>query len=253
MKPKYLKFGMNFRYIALFAAISSLAFQCTISASEMGVPSLNPKKAIQKKAVIDVPFHGKLDATAFTSSVSGQSNEWRAVLKQEGSAVRVALKTGLWERPDPEQVSQIWLAYPTDFVKVRTGSRDLRFTYTFGGSTNSTRCIFKFGSSKDTMHSPEGGYSLSLVYGGTECTFSVDGQTTSGELPFTVTGGTTVEIRIKDNKYTDVYINDLPVLADQIVELDQNYITIFAINDELTAPHMIHLSSLEVDLARPKD
>lgn len=53
----------------------------------MGLSSLNPRTAFQQKAVKDLSYKGKLNATDFMS-MSGLNNDWRVALKQEGPAVK---------------------------------------------------------------------------------------------------------------------------------------------------------------------
>lgn len=198
-------------------------------------------------------FDGRLEADVFASSVDGQENSWRSVVEQEGDAVSIALRIGEWERPDPAEVSQVWTSYDLDFNLVQLDNKSLNFSYTFGKSTSSTRLIFKFGATKSSRLSAKGDYALELVYGGTECTFTVDDYRTSGDLPFEVTEGTTVNIIIKNKSAVDVFIDDIPILADQAFDAKENFVTLFAQNEKTSTPQLIRLSKLEAETKRKTD
>jgi|GEM_PF-7072399 len=239
------------KHLPRILLLASLTLALTASASEMGVPGLSALKSI-KTITPTVNFPGKLESKQFVSSVDDAQNSWRSVLREEDNGIRIGLKVGEWPRPDAETVDTVWLANSIDWAKVNTRGRDLEFTYTFDDSTAGVQAIFKFGATVDSVKSAAGDCSFTLTFGENGCTFRRGADATSGELPFKIKTGTTVRIRIKGNKSADIWIDDQPILADQAVDLDTNFISILARTDTPSLPHILQLSSLEAKLVRAK-
>jgi hypothetical protein len=235
-------------FLSIILILASSLLLTTSFASEIGVavPPIQKDKSIQPS----LRFPGKLASSQFISSVDGAQNSWRAVLRDEGNAVRVGLKLGDWERPDSQVVNTLWLANNIDWAKVDKRYRDLEFTYTFGESTVGVQSIFKFGASAESVREVEGDCSFVLIYGENECTFRRGSDSTSGQLPFKITNGTTVRILMKLDDTVDIWIDDQPILADQVVDLRTNFVGIIANSDSPGTAHFLHLSALKAELVR---
>jgi hypothetical protein len=234
------------RVTLLTGALISI-FGSSTYASEMTVPGLSlPKAAPEIQPAMR--FWGKLETSQFESSVEGAQNNWRAVLRQEGSGVRIGLKTGDWDRPDPQPVSSVWLVNNINWAKIDTRGKDIEYSYTFAQSTVGIQAIFKFGATLKSAVSPDGDCSFTLAYGEDGCTFRRGEASTSGTLPFKITTGTTVRIRIKENKSADIWIDDQPILADQPVDLKSNFVSFIAKSDSIKTPKILHLSSFQAKL-----
>jgi hypothetical protein len=236
-------------FLSVFILAGALASipGTSVQASEMSVPSISlPKSTTNIQPILR--FWGKLETSQFISSVENAPNSWRTVLRQEGNGVRIGLKTGEWDRPDTQAVNTVWLVNKIDWAKIDTRGKDIEYSYTFAQSTEGIESIFKFGATSESATSSEGDCTFSLTYGESGCTFRRGEDSTSGTLPFKITTGTTVRVRIKDNKSADIWIDDQPILADQPVDLRSNFISIIAKSDSTKTPRILHLSSFNAKL-----
>jgi hypothetical protein len=234
--------------IALIFGSSALAFSSF--AAESGMPKLGIPKPKSVQPIKEFP--DKLESSQFTTSVEGAQNSWRAVLRDADHGVRVGLKVGVWDRPDPETVDTVWVAIRVDWAKIVKRDRELEFTYTYDDSTDGVQSIFKFGASADSVGQVESDCTLTLTYGASDCTFRRGEASTSGQLPFKITTGTTVRIRIKADDTLDIWIDDQPVLADQVVDIEENLVSFIAKTDSPAKPHFLNLSSFKAELVRPE-
>jgi hypothetical protein len=234
--------GTSLLAAALIAASISGSY-----ASEMSVPGIFPTK-IASKIKPTTRFPGRLETAQFVSSVDEAQNSWRSAVQREGKGVEIGLKLGDWERPDPQTVDTVWLVNTIDWANINTRGKDIEYSYTFAGSTPGIEAIFKFGATLQSAPSPEGDCSFSLIYGEDACTFRRGEDSTSGNLPFKITEGTTVRIRIKANQSADIWIDDIAILANQVVDLKSNFISIIAKTDYPTVPHLLQISSMQATL-----
>ncbi|WPJ96181.1 hypothetical protein SH580_00510 [Coraliomargarita algicola] len=220
-------------------------------ASEMSIPGIKPHK-VEENSFQLKRFNSNLEPSDFTSSVSHQQNEWRSVLQNQNGALKIALKTGEWDRPDSDETSKLWLSYNGDWANVATNGRTLRFSYTFGKSTPGVLCRFRFGASARSRKDYEGDYALSLIYGDTSCSFSVDDKDTSGNLPTTIDEGSRVVIDLRPDNTASITIDDMLILDDQTVELDENFISLVAIDTTKRSkqPKILYLQEFKVSLER---
>lgn len=213
------------------------------------MPGLSDFKNAVKIAPLDT-YPGKLIPVQFVSSVDNAQNSWRAELNSVGDNVRIRLKLGEWGISGSQAVDTIWIANRINWAEVKKYGRDLEWTYTFGESSIGVKSILKFGASVNSAHLAEGDCSLTLIYGQNDCVFRRGDDSTSGQLPFKITSGTTVRIRIKSEKSVDIWINDQPILANQAVNLESNFISIIATTGSPALPQLLEISSLEAALIR---
>ncbi|MDQ8196342.1 hypothetical protein QEH59_18040 [Coraliomargarita sp. SDUM461004] len=223
-------------------------------ASEMGVPSIKPPKTTISDSSFKLKrFDNHLKESDFLSSVSHQQNDWRSVVRSQGGSSKIALKTGEWDRPDSDYTSELWLSYNGDWASVATGGKTLRFSYTFGKSNPGVLCRFRFGASAQSRKAYEGDYALSLIYGETSCTFSVKDKDSSGSLPTPIDEGSTVIIDLHPNNTASITIDDQLILDGQVVDLDQNFISLVAIDTQAKyskQPKILYLQEFKVSLER---
>lgn len=216
-------------------------------ASEMSVPGISIRKpSIQPTA----KFPGKLKVAQFVSSVDGAPNSWRSTIVNQADGVRVVLKVGEWDRPDSLETDTVWIANHIDWATVDTRNRELEFTYTFAESTVGVQSIFKLGASPESVGKIDGDYSFALTYGAKDCTFRSGEESTSGQLPFKITTGTTVRVRVKANDTIDIWIDDQPILADQVLESKYNLVSMFATSDSPRDQKSLQLAAFEANLVR---
>jgi hypothetical protein len=239
---------LHSKLIALAITVSA-SFTLTSDASEMGISDL-----FRGKSETLTPFRevAPLSEFKFTSPVDGKSNSWRSALDKAGSSLGIVMKSGQWERPDANELKDIWLSYDQDWAKVNTSGKSLRFTYEFSESTRGAGAVFRFGASEDSRKSHEGNYSLSLVYGQKSCVFTANGQETAGQLPFVVQAGTVVTIDLLPNNTASITIDDLLVLSNQAIVFDENYVTLALVdtsNKSVSPPRVLRLRNFAVSLA----
>lgn len=234
--------------LAAFVITAAATVTLTSPASEVGITDL-----FRNKAEALVPFKecAPLREAKFTSPVDGESNAWRRAVTKIGSRLSIALKSGRWERPDANELNNIWLSYNQDWSQVDTNGKSLRFTYEFDDSSRGAGCVFRFGASQDSRESHSGNYALTLVYGEKSCVFSVNGQKTAGELPFAIGVGAKVTVDLYPNNTAAITINDIMVLSDQQVDVDENYVTLALVdttNQKVAPPRVLNLRNFEVSL-----
>ncbi|MGJ8654397.1 MAG: hypothetical protein ACSHX8_14145 [Opitutaceae bacterium] len=235
------------KFIAL-AIITSASLSTPSHAGEKGLSDLLGGKSEKL-----VPFQEcvPLFVYKFISPVDGRSNSWRSDVNISRNRLNITLKTGRWERPDANELKDIWLSYEQDWAKVDTYGKALRFRYEFDESSIGAASVFKFGASKDSRRSHRGNYSLSLVYGGKSCVFSANGLETGGELPFEITAGTTVVLDLNPDNTVTIKINDMLILNDQPVDFAENYVTIAlkdTTNRSVPPPQVLRLRDFVVSL-----
>lgn len=220
--------------------------------SEMGVPGIKPHKSEENSFKLEV-FSSVLKPTDFTSSVSNQQNEWRSIVRNQDGTLKIALKTGEWDRPDSDATSKLWLTYNGDWASVARSGRTLRFSYTFGKSNPGVLCRFRFGTSAQSRKGYEGDYALTLIYDDTSCSFSVDDKDTSGNLPTPISEGSKVVIDLHPDNTASITIDNQLILDDQVVELDENFISLAAIDTTAShskLPKILYLKDFKVSLER---
>ncbi|MBT63548.1 MAG: hypothetical protein CML13_10100 [Puniceicoccaceae bacterium] len=239
--------------LACFILLCFNLITSSAHASEMSIPGIKPVKKVEKNSFQLKRFSNNLKPSDFTSSVSGQQNDWRSVVQNNNGALKIALKTGDWDRPDSKATSKLWLSYNGDWASVDRNGRTLRFSYTFGKSNPGVLCRFRFGASAQSRQDYQGDYALSLIYGDTSCSFSVDDKDTSGHLPTAIGEGSTVVIDLRPNNTASITIDDQLILDDQVVELDENFISLVAVDtDALSAnkAKILYLQEFKVSLER---
>lgn len=235
------------KFVAL-AIIASASFSLSSHAAEKGLSDVFGGKAEKL-----TPFQecAPLFVFKFISPVDGRSNSWRSAVNVNRNRLNIVLKTGRWERPDANELKNLWLSYEQDWAKVDTYGKALRFRYEFDESSLGAASVFRFGASEDSRRSHRGNYSLSLVYGGKSCVFSANGQETGGELPFEITAGTTVVVDLNPDNTVTIKINDMLILNDQPVDFGENFVTIAlkdTTNRSVPPPQVLRLRDFVVSL-----
>jgi hypothetical protein len=240
------------KHIYLFTALFASAVACS-HASEVGFPKIGEKKSAQA-STSTIAYNGQLKASQFTSSVDGQQNSWRSVLRESRGSVEIGLKTGNWDRPDRQKVDAVWLSHNYNWAEIAKSNKTIRIHYVFGASTDGVTSRLRFGANQANRKQTSGNYALTLTYGEKNCTFSVGSQDSSGELSKAVTEGTEVTINLNPDGTASILIDDSWILDGQVVDLDSNYFTLSAINEEKKnpdAPKLLYLSKFEVTLVNP--
>jgi hypothetical protein len=220
----------------------------------MGIPGIKPHK-VEENSFQLKRFSSELKPSDFTSSVSNQQNEWRSVLQSQNGSLKIALKTGDWDRPDSDAASEVWLSYNGDWAAVERNGKTLRFSYTFGKSSPGMLCRFRFGASAQSRKGNEGDYALTLIYDDTSCSFSVNNKDTSGNLPTSISEGSQVGIDLHPDNTASITIDDQLILDDQVVKADENFISLVAIDKAAgrsKQPKILYLQEFKVSLERDK-
>ncbi|CAA6677331.1 MULTISPECIES: hypothetical protein [unclassified Lentimonas] len=211
-----------------------LSNQPCLVASESAV-SLFPKVKSQSTHGGD---DGRLNPKLFTRNTNGKARAWRSKIKaQEGDSIDIELKTGDWGRAGPSDIAMVWASYNQDWAPISASGKTITYSYTFGESTigvsSSFRLIANQESRKDGFL---GDCALILNYGERDCTFYLNGQTSTGKLTDPIVSGTSVTITLHPNKTLDIQINDTPVIADQKLIYDENYIVFSASSEARSNP-----------------
>jgi len=218
-----------------------LAFLGVSMASEQTmIPSL-PKVGTQNESLLKSK-EVKYDLVPYLmeSSVDNQDDAWRGyVAAGNKGELSLQLITGSRRSsPKSKSSSEVWASYDFDWNRLISRGQTVRFTYVFGNSSAGLRSNFRFGATDESRKSISGDYALSLVYADTECTFKIQDQASSGQLPRPIQDGTTVVVEITPAKKVKITIDDNLILDDQYVEMVECYFTISATSENMENPLM---------------
>ena len=230
----------------------ALASAPYLGAAESAVVLFPTLKNKPEQLPAGTEYSGRLSAFSFTGNVYGYANSWRSKIQPKGNgSTELEFKTGDWERPDSNKVPNVWVSYDLNWEPFTAAGQTITYSYTFGESTIGMSSSFRMAATKESrMEGHLGDCALILNFGGTDCLFYLNGETSSGKLKEPVSVGTTVSITLFPNKTLEIEIDDTLVITDQSVPFDENYIVFSASGEgrsDPLAPRMLTLRDVKVE------